>query len=270
MDPAQPQSCDPGFPVHTAVATFLLNLGLAILVFLAFTVALDALPNLSEPALQQHLILISGGVLLGWYLFVHVFTISGLLPAFLGVALVALVPWLAGSAPLAALPVAREVLRHTPQTWLIGAHAVRVAAFLFLSLFDVGLLPGGFAVPAGWGGLIIGVLAMVVAHAFGTSSAYRRDLGVGFNVLGLLDLVISLSLGAGLLPFFTTERQQRGEPVSYLWYTVAPALRFTMPLLVLLHGYSLWKLFTEKDQPFMLWQDEEDETEAAAGVYEIE
>lgn len=270
MNPAPSEGCSPSFPVHTAVAAFLLNLALSVLIFLAFTVALDALPNLSEPQLQQQMILISGGALFGWYLFVHVFTISGLLPGFIGVVIVSLLPWLAGSIPLAVLPIARDVVRHTPQTWLIGAHALRTGAFLFLTLFDAGLLPGGFAVPAGWGGVIVGVLAMVVAHAFGTSSAYRRDLGVGFNILGLLDFVLSLSLGGGLLPGFAAARTQQGQSVSYLWYTVAPVLRYTMPLLVLLHGYSLWKLFTEKDQPFMLWQDEEDEQEATAGVYEIE
>ena len=45
----------------------------------------------------------------------------------------------------------------------------------------------------------------------------------------------------------------------YLWYSVHLLPRFTLPLLSLIHGYSLWKLHTEKEQVAMKWDEEEDQ-----------
>eukprot|EP00897_Mesotaenium_endlicherianum_P010006 jgi/Mesen1/9033/ME000565S08334 len=258
------------FPLHTSVAAYLVDLALTVLVFLCAMTGLEAHPNLSHPPAQRKVMAILGGGLLGWYCFVHLFTPAGLLPGFTSIFICSILPWLAGSIPLLVFPIYRDVVHAVPQTWLTGLHSLRVAGFLYLTLFDIKLLPGGFAVPAGWGGLLVGGLAPVVAHAFGTSSRHAREMGIGFNILGLVEILIELICGFMLLGPFMQHRVDHRLTVRYLWYTMWLIPRYAMPFFVLMHGYSLWKLFTEKEEPFMMWQDEDDEPQISPGVYEIE
>src|SRR5262249_3262496 len=85
--------------------------------------------------------------------------------------------------------------------------AWRWAGLGFLSLYAHGVLPGLFAFPAGLGDAAIGVtapwivLGLVRDSSFVTSRRY-----VIWNIMGILDLVVAVSLGAicsGFIPGIT-------------------------------------------------------------------
>jgi hypothetical protein len=115
------------------------------------------------------------------------------------------------------------------------AQAWRVAGLLFVILYYRGALPGTFALPAGWGDFAIGITAPLVAWSITTRKKFPKRTFVAWNVIGLLDLVMAVSLGVlasrGLPGEVTTELMGR-FPLS-----LAPT--FFVPLLVIFHLISL-------------------------------
>jgi len=105
----------------------------------------------------------------------------------------------------------------------------RIAGFTFLVLYAAGMLPGGFALPAGWGDIAIGVTAPLVASKFATSS--HRRVFLLWQILGIVDLVMAIALGtlARLI-------SPHGVPTGVM--TVLPMSlipTFAVPLLIILH-----------------------------------
>src|SRR5215207_3138966 len=80
-------------------------------------------------------------------------------------------------------PSFRHIVRAVPQTWLIGAHVTRVGGFVFLALLDMGRLPAQFALPAGYGDMTVGVLALLTAFALAKDAPYARTLAIAVNAL---------------------------------------------------------------------------------------
>ena len=75
--------------------------------------------------------------------------------------------------------------------------AWRFGGFTFLALYAHGVLPGIFSWPAGLGDMAIGVTAPWVAFALGRQSDFVTSrLFVVWNLLGILDLVVAVSIGA--------------------------------------------------------------------------
>ena len=113
----------------------------------------------------------------------------------------------AGSAfcAVAVFPALQVVLVDpAAQPWLLALQVWRIEGVAFLVLFALGQLPALFALPAGIGDLAIGVTAPLVAR-----NLHRRNLALAWNVLGLADLVVAVSLGVmtnpgPLLLFATT------------------------------------------------------------------
>ena len=71
--------------------------------------------------------------------------------------------------------------------WLVLLHATRLfAGAYFLVLCQRGQLPCGFARPAGWGDIVIAVLALAVLGAMRTR--FAKTLLLTWNILGLIDI----------------------------------------------------------------------------------
>ena len=116
------------------------------------------------------------------------------------------------------------------QTW-------RVLGFTFLVLYHRNLLPGVFAIPAGWGDIAIGITAPIIALCWKPPYPYKSF--VVWNVLGLLDLATVVTLGilasgspVGLLAGHVTTRVMGMFPMSLI-----PT--FFVPLFVIFHLISL-------------------------------
>ena len=115
------------------------------------------------------------------------------------------------------------------QTWRIGG-------IVFVILYLQGVLPGVFALPAGWGDFAIGITAPLVAWYWKPPFPYRTF--IVWNVLGSLDLVLAVSLGVlasatpvGLLAGDVTTRPMGQFPLSLI-----PT--FFVPLLLIFHLIS--------------------------------
>jgi hypothetical protein len=74
-------------------------------------------------------------------------------------------------------------------TWLVLFHVIRLfAGAYFLLLCQRGQLPCGFARPAGWGDIVVAMLALAVVSAMHTQLA--KTLLLVWNTLGLIDIIV--------------------------------------------------------------------------------
>lgn len=120
-----------------------------------------------------------------------------------------------------------------------GMQAWRWAGLGFLALYAHDVLPAMFALPAGLGDMAVGfaapwiILGLVRRSDFAASPAFIR-----WNVLGILDLVVAVSLGAlnaTLSP--GTPREISTAPMATLPLVLIPA--FLVPFFLMLHTAAL-------------------------------
>jgi len=150
-----------------------------------------------------------------------------------------------GILPLLISPTFRQIIRAIPATWLVGIHAIRILGFLFLALMDMQLLPGAFALPAGYGDITVGLLALGLVYLFAKRSPYARALAIGWNVLGLLDFAAALTTGILYIGPFAAQLAASGASPLYVNYVlIVPS--FGVPLYTLLHIYSLFQLLSAR------------------------
>jgi hypothetical protein len=133
----------------------------------------------------------------------------------------------------------REFVLSLDLRLIAAMQAWRWAGLGFLSLYGHKVLPAVFALPAGLGDMAIGItapwimLALVRQPGFAARGAFIR-----WNVLGILDLLIALSIGA-LSALFATGAP--GEistaPMATLPLLLIPA--FLVPLFLMLHTAAL-------------------------------
>jgi hypothetical protein len=108
------------------------------------------------------------------------------------------------------------------QSWRLGG-------FTFLVLYSAGILPGAFALPAGWGDIAIGATAPLVA--MGLVSFNRRGSFILWQIVGMFDLVLAVTMGAAasiLWPHGVNTAVMAALPLSLI-----PT--FAVPLLLMLH-----------------------------------
>lgn len=136
----------------------------------------------------------------------------------------------------------RELVLTADLRLVAGIHAWRAAGLGFIALYTYGVLPGAFAWPAGLGDIAIGVtapwivLALIRQPALATSRIF-----VAWNLLGLLDLVVAVGMGAlgsglatGLGGGITT------RPMAELPLVLVPA--YLVPIFMMLHLTALFQV----------------------------
>jgi hypothetical protein len=112
---------------------------------------------------------------------------------------------------------------------LTFVHSWRIAGFTFLALYAAGMLPGIFALPAGWGDIAMGATAPLAAKKLANFS-HRRGF-IFWQILGIIDLVVAITLG-------TTAQLISPHGVTTEVMTVLPMSlipTFAVPLLMMLH-----------------------------------
>lgn len=169
------------------------------------------------------------------------FYITPLIPLFatLGPALVLLA--------LGLSPAFRRAVAAAPLPAMIGVQLYRTIGLVFLILLALGQVPAHFALPAGWGDIALGVTAPVVALALARGATGARGLAVGWNVVGLLDLVVAVGMGTGLLaPLLAPGLGARVPPVAVMGvYPMILVPSFAVPMSVVLHLLALGRLRRE-------------------------
>lgn len=122
---------------------------------------------------------------------------------------------------------------------IAGIQAWRWAGLGFLSLYAYNLLPAVFALPAGLGDMAVGfaapwmILGLVRQPAFASSAAFIR-----WNVLGILDLVVAVTIGALSATLATgAPGEISTAPMATLPLLLIPA--FLVPVFLMLHTAAL-------------------------------
>jgi hypothetical protein len=158
-------------------------------------------------------------------------------------------PWLAVAAGgvllvtllVARLPAAAAFVLEAPSSAsrLVWPHTLRVAGVVFVIVAALGHLPAVFALPAGLGDLAVGLSAPWVARSLARGASHAR--AIWFNLAGLADLVLALTLGflSGLGPN-RLHVTPSSAPVALLPLALIPTT--AVPLAVALHILSLSRL----------------------------
>ncbi len=149
----------------------------------------------------------------------------------------------AGLLPLIVSSYFRRVVLAIPENWLVGIHAIRLGGFAFLALADMKLLPAGFALPAGYGDVTAGLLAVGVVFLLASKKPYARPLAFAWSAFGLLDLINAEVSGIVLIPPYLASLGAAGVPLGYFQYVlIIPS--FIVPILFTLHVYYLYQLLS--------------------------
>jgi hypothetical protein len=140
-------------------------------------------------------------------------------------------------------PGIRQLVRSAPQKWLIAVQLYRTGGAVFLALWSAGLLPGIFAWPAAAGDILVGLLALLVGL---THARFNRRRVLWWNILGLCDLALALTLG-----FITTPSRFQllaldAPSTLVTQYPLVLIPTFVVPLSILLHLASLVRLSAER------------------------
>jgi hypothetical protein len=169
---------------------------------------------------------------------------SDVLNPWIGLTLLAVV---AALLLLSRVPVVSRVLAEPGTAARLAVPQVtRVVGGTFVVLFALGQLPAAFALPAGLGDVAVGAAALFVAAGLRRDGRSRR--AVWFNVLGIVDLVVAVTMGtlSGLGPFrldVTPSTQLVAElPLSLIPTTA-------VPLAIALHIVSLARLRSPVSAP---------------------
>jgi hypothetical protein len=134
------------------------------------------------------------------------------------------------------------LLDSMPSHWLVGLQAYRVLGGFFLIYYARGQIPGVFALPAGIGDVTTGLLALPAAAYVATGTAFGRRIGIAWNVLGLLDFVSAISLGAMSSPgpFQVFALDHPNTLIGTYPTVMIPA--FAVPSSIVLHILSIRQL----------------------------
>jgi hypothetical protein len=185
--------------------------------------------------------------LVAWFVFIWNVAAAGALearpgaPPFLPVAIVLPI--------IIALPLLTRSQRiavaidAAPASWLIGLQVYRVLGGNFLVLWAyAGAVPGVFALPAGVGDVLTGLLALPTALALASGALHSRTAAIAWNCLGIADLMLAVSLGAMTSPgpLQLLALDQPNLLTSAYPTVMTPA--FAVPFSLILHGLSLWQL----------------------------
>ena len=166
----------------------------------------------------------------------------------------------AGGSPLPLLPIAiflpvivgipillrsnriGQLLDAMPENWLIALQLYRVIGSIFLVGWVQNLVPGIFALPAGIGDVATGLMALPVAIALTSGPAEARRAAIAWNIFGLLDFAVAVSIGLMIAPGpFQMIVPSIPNATGGIYPSVMiPA--FAVPSSILLHALSLRQL----------------------------
>ena len=132
----------------------------------------------------------------------------------------------------------REIIASVSQSQLVAFQFYRVLGVTFLVLHAGGQLPAIFALPAGYGDLLVGLAALVI----GTRYAGNDQLVTLWNWFGISDLVVALATGFLSAPsrFQIFSLDAPDFLIGSFPLVMVPI--FAVPLSIVLHLASLTKM----------------------------
>lgn len=123
-----------------------------------------------------------------------------------------------------ASPALRSGFAAIPLETLVGLNAVRVLGAFFVLLYGAHRLPAPFAPTAGWGDIVIGVTALLLAWVVGRGLPGWRGLTLVWNIFGAADLVAAIGLGV---------TSAEGSPIRLFYGEPGTAIMIGLPWLLI-------------------------------------
>jgi hypothetical protein len=136
-----------------------------------------------------------------------------------------------------------QVLDAMPVTWLVAIQLYRVFGSWALAAWLRGVMPGVFALPAGIGDVLTGVFAIPAAIAVAAGTAQGRKAAIIWNIFGLADFAIAISLGLITSPGRFQLIVPNVPSIGAGAYPDVLTPAFVVPSSILLHALSLRQLF---------------------------
>lgn len=143
-------------------------------------------------------------------------------------------------------PTWRRIIEAMPHEWLVGVQFFRNIGAVFFVLLGLGVLPAYFVYPSGYGDLISGLPTLFIAYAVARRWAGWKASVVIINALGMLDFIVAVGIGSGLLhnaavsQWFFGTAEIVTTPFAYPPMSWIPL--FVVPVGLVIHTYSLLKL----------------------------
>ena len=136
-----------------------------------------------------------------------------------------------------------QVLDAMPASWLVALQLYRIFGGWALAAWLRGALPGLFALPAGMGDVLTGLFAVPAAIAVATGTPQGRRAAIIWNIFGLADFAVALTLGIITAPgrlqlIVPTVLNSAGAGI----YPDVLTPAFVVPSSILLHALSLRQL----------------------------
>jgi hypothetical protein len=184
-------------------------------------------------------------LLVGWFVLAVVASMAGLYRPPSGPPTIQyglLIPIVAGVVLFRTSPLLRRTLAIIPNSWLVGVQLYRVLGVIFLVLYGAGYLSALFAFPAGALDMVVGILAPFVAASFARSAEGSERRVRLWNLLGITDLVIAVTIGFLTSPSPLQIAAFDRPSVLIAMFPLALIPVFAVPLSILLHIASLHSL----------------------------
>ncbi len=192
--------------------------------WLGFYVGIRALPG--DKSRRWRWIVGSALVFAAWLIGIALLAAAGFFPP--PRIPVALTATLAAGYVVLLSPTFRAVIAGIPQHWLIGIQTFRILGGVFLIRYFNGELPALFAVPAGVGDVLTGILAPLVAYWWFVGKPYARSAAIAWNVFGMADLINAVAIGA-----------LTGGGGGGIVFPIVLVPIYAVPRSFLIHSYSL-------------------------------
>jgi hypothetical protein len=134
------------------------------------------------------------------------------------------------------------ILDATPPHWLVGLQVYRIMGAIFLVAWTHGDLAGVFALPAGAGDTLTGLLALPTAYLLYRAPQEYRRAAIAWNFLGILDLIVAITIGFLTAPGPLQMIVQHPANTLIGTYPTVMIPAFTVPTSLMLHALSLRQL----------------------------
>jgi hypothetical protein len=136
-----------------------------------------------------------------------------------------------------------QVLDAMPATWLVALQLYRLFGSWALVAGLRGALPGVLAWPAGIGDVLTGLFAVLAAIAVATGTAQGRRAAIIWNILGLADFAVAITLGMITSPGRFQLIVPNVPSIGAGAYPDVLTPAFVIPSSILLHALSLRQLY---------------------------
>ena len=135
-----------------------------------------------------------------------------------------------------------QVLDAMPASWLVALQLYRVFGSWALAAWLRGALPGVVSLPAGMGDLLTGLFAVPAAIALVAGTAQGRKAAMLWNIFGIADLVVAITLGMIITPGPFQLIVLNAPSIGLDGYPNVLTPAFVVPCSILLHALSLRQL----------------------------